>query len=153
MIEIVIDASVVVKWFIEEKESDKAKFLRDKFIDGQIELFIPSLLYFEVTNALKYSKLFDPSELNDAGESLKNYGFKVITIKNAICECMIKIAVDHDMSIYDASYLGIRIALGKTFCTADEKIIKKRPSKFKKTWKKSKASRRYFQLNAFILIR
>ena len=138
MIEIVIDANVVVKWFIEENESDKAKFLRDKFIDGQIELFIPSLLYFEVMNALKYSKLFDPSELNDAGESLENYGFKVITIKNEIHECMIKIAVDHDMSIYDASYLGISIALGKTFCTADEKIIKKLPSKLKKYGKSLK---------------
>ena len=138
MIEIVIDASVVVKWFIEENESDKAKFLRDKFIDGQIELFIPSLLYFEVMNALKYSKLFDPSELNDAGESLENYGFKVITIKNEIRECMIKIAVDHDMSIYDASYLGISIALGKIFCTADEKIIKKLPSKLKKYGKSLK---------------
>lgn len=138
MIEIVIDASVVVKWFIEENESDKAKFLRDKFIDGQIELFIPSLLYFEVMNALKYSKLFDPSELNDAGESLENYGFKVITIKNEIRECMIKIAVDHDMSIFDASYLGISIALGKIFCTADEKIIKKLPSKLKKHGKSLK---------------
>ncbi len=138
MIEIVIDASVVVKWFIEENESDKAKFLRDKFIDGQIELLIPSLLYFEVMNALKYSKLFDPSELNDAGESLENYGFKVITIKKEIRECMIKIAVDHDISIYDTSYLGISIALGKIFFTADEKIIKKLPSKLKEFGKSLK---------------
>jgi len=138
MIEIVIDANVVVKWFIEENESDKARFLRDKFIDGQIELFIPSLLYFEVMNALKYSKLFDPSELNDAGESLEKYGFKVITIKNEIREHIIKIAVDHDMSIYDASYLGISIALGKIFCTADEKIIKNLPSKLKKYGKSLK---------------
>ncbi len=132
MIEVVIDASVVVKWFIEENESDKARLLRDKFIDGKIELFIPTLLYFEVLNALKYSNLFTPSELDDAGESLENYGFKVITIKNEIREYMIKIAVDHDMSIYGASYLGISIALGKVFCTADERIIKKLPSKLKK---------------------
>ena len=132
MREIVIDASVVVKWFIEENDSDKARLLRDKFIDGKIELFVPSLLYFEVLNALKYSQLFDPSELNDAGESLEKYGFKVITIKKEIREHMIKVAVDHDMSIYDASYLGLSIVIGKTFCTADEKIIKKLPSRLKK---------------------
>ncbi len=131
MSEIVIDASVVVKWFIEEIDSDKAIFLRDKFIENKIELIIPSLLYFEVLNALKYSQLFNPSELNDAGESLENYGFKVITIKNKIRKQMIKVAVEHEISIYDASYLGLSISLDKIFCTADEKIIKKLPSSLK----------------------
>ena len=145
MNEIVIDASVVVKWFIEENDSDKARLLRDKFIDGKIELFVPSLLYFEVLNALKYSQLFDPSELNDAGESLEKYGFKVITIKKEIREHMIKVAVDHDMSIYDASYLGLSIAIGKTFYTADEKIIKKLPSILKKHVKSLKQVEEIFK--------
>ena len=138
MHEIVIDASIVVKWFIEEKDSDKARLLRDKFIDGKIELIVPSLLYFEVLNALKYSQLFDLSELNDAGESLENYGFKVITIKKKIRKHMIKFAVDHEISIYDASYLGLSIGLGKILYTADEKIIKKLPSTFKKNIKSLK---------------
>jgi len=133
--EIIIDASVVVKWFIEENDSDKAKLLRDKFIEGKIELVVPPLLYFEVLNALKYSQLFDPSELNDAGESLENYGFKVITIKNEIRKNMIKVAVEDELSIYDASYLGLSLILKKIFCTADEKIIKKIPSSLKKTVK------------------
>lgn len=138
MSEIVIDASVVVKWFIEEIDSDKARFLRDKFIDGKIELTVPSLLYFEVLNALKYSQLFDQSELDDAGESLENYGFNVITIKDEIRKHMIRVAVDHEMSIYDASYLGLSIGLGKIYCTADEKIIKKLPSTLKKNVKNVK---------------
>lgn len=130
--EIIIDASVVVKWFIEENDSDKAVFIRDKFIDGKVELYVPTLLYFEVLNALKYSQLFKPNELEDAGESIENYGFKVISIKNEIRKHMIKVAVDYDLSIYDASYLGLSIGLEKIFCTADEKIIKKLPSKLKK---------------------
>ncbi len=132
MIEVVIDASIVVKWFIEETNSDKARILRDKFIEGKIDLVVPSLLYFEVLNALKYSELFESSELDDAGESLENYGFNVITIKEDIRKHMIKIAVDHKLSIYDASYLALSLGLGKIFCTADEKIVKKLPSTLKK---------------------
>jgi len=131
MKQVVIDANVVVKWFIEEKNSTKARILRDKFIGKEIKLITPSLLYFEVLNALKYSNLFNQAELNDAGESLENYGFNVITIKKKIREQMVKIAVEHDLSIYDASYLGLSIAMETILCTADEKIIKKLPQKLK----------------------
>jgi predicted nucleic acid-binding protein len=138
MNEIVIDASVIVKWFIEEIDSDKARFLRDEFISGKIELTVPSLFYFEVLNALKYSQLFEPSELDNAGESLENYGFKIITIKDDFRKHMIKVAVDHEMSIYDAAYLGLSIGLNKIYCTADEKIIKKLPPLLKKNVKNLK---------------
>lgn len=132
MKQIIVDANIVVKWFIEEKDSIKAKILRTKFIDGEIELIVPSLLFFEVLNALKYSKLFNLAELNEAGESLENYGFNVITIKKEIREQMVKIALEHDMSIYDASYLGLSITMGGIFYTADDKIIKKLPKRLKK---------------------
>jgi predicted nucleic acid-binding protein len=132
MREIVIDASVVVKWFIEENDSEKALLLRDSFIGGNVELYVPPLLYFEVLNALKYSQLFEPNELEEAGESLENYGFNVITIKNEIRNHMISAAINYDLSIYDASYLGLSIGLEMLFCTADEKIIKKLPPTLKK---------------------
>ncbi|TFG24365.1 MAG: PIN domain-containing protein [Promethearchaeota archaeon] len=138
MREIVIDASVVVKWFIEENDSDKALFLRDSFISGKVELYVPPLLYFEVLNVLKYSQLFKPNELEDAGESLENYGFTVITIKDEIRKHMINAAIDYDLSIYDASYLGLSMGLDKLFCTADEKIIKKLPSTLRKKVKSLK---------------
>ena len=138
MREIVIDASVVVKWYIKEIDSDKALLLRDRFIGGMVELYVPPLLYFEVLNALKYSQLFKTNELEDAGESLENYGFKVITIKNEIRKEMIQIATKYDLSIYDASYLGLSIGLDMLYCTADEKIIKKLPPTLKKKVKSLK---------------
>jgi predicted nucleic acid-binding protein len=135
MKQIVIDANVVVKWFIEEENSNKARILRDKFIEKELELITPSLLYFEVLNALKYSKLFSQEELNDAGESLENYVFRKITIKKKIREQTVKIAVEHDLSIYDASYIGLSIAMETILCTADEKIINKLPQRLKKNVK------------------
>ena len=138
MREIVIDASVVVKWYIKEIDSDKALLLRDRFIGGMVELYVPPLLYFEVLNALKYSQLFKTNELEDAGESLENYGFKVITLKNEIRNQMIQIAIKYDLSIYDASYIGLSTSLDMLFCTADEKIIKKLPPTLKKKVKSLK---------------
>ena len=42
MNEIIIDANVVVKGFIEEDDSDKALLLRDQFIEGKIGLLVPA---------------------------------------------------------------------------------------------------------------
>ncbi|TFF88397.1 MAG: PIN domain-containing protein [Promethearchaeota archaeon] len=131
MKKVIVDANIIVKWFIEEKDSDMARILRDKFIDGDIEILVPSLLYFEVLNALKYSQLFNKIDLNNAGVSLENYGFKIISIKKDIRKKMIEIALDYDISIYDAAYIGLSKATGYVLFTADEKIIKNLPKEFK----------------------
>jgi predicted nucleic acid-binding protein len=129
---IVLDANVVRKWFIEEVDSDKAEIIKEKYINGEIEIIVSPLLFYEVLNALKYSNLFEESELNSAGESLENYGFKVITVQKEIRSLMIENAVLQDLFIYDASYVALSIALDCPLYTADEGINKKRPKKLKK---------------------
>nr|HID58991.1 hypothetical protein [Desulfobacterales bacterium] len=48
---IVIDASVVAKWFLEEVYGDKAVLLRDKYVGREIQLASPSIMPYEVLNA------------------------------------------------------------------------------------------------------
>ena len=47
---IVLDASVVAKWFIEEEDTEKAIEIRDKFVQGEIEVLVHSLLIYEIGN-------------------------------------------------------------------------------------------------------
>ena len=49
----VVDASVVVKWFVSEDNTPESLSLRDAFVGNQIDLFAPSLMPFEVVNALR----------------------------------------------------------------------------------------------------
>ena len=128
---IVLDASVIVKWFIDENDSNKAEIIKEQFINEKINIIIPSLLYYEVLNALKYSKLFNLDELNLVGESIENYGFKAIVIKDEIREKMVEIAIKHDISIYDASYIALAEKFNTQLITADEKISKKLPKNLK----------------------
>ncbi len=124
---IVLDASVIVKWFIDENDSDKAEIIKEQFINEKINIIIPSLLYYEVLNALKYSKLFRLDELNLVGESIENYGFNAMVIKDEVREKMLEIAINHDISIYDASYIALAEKFNTQLITADEKISKKLP--------------------------
>lgn len=127
----VIDASVIVKWFIDENHSDKAEIIKEQFINEKINIIVPSLFYYEVLNALKYSKLFRLDELNLVGESIENYGFNVIMIRDEIREKMISIAINHDISIYDACYIALAEKFNTQLITADEKISKKLPKNLK----------------------
>ena len=48
---IVIDASIAVKWFVAERDVDKALRLKDSYPSGGFELAAPVLIYYEVADA------------------------------------------------------------------------------------------------------
>ena len=109
MEKVVVDASVVVKWFIEEKHSDKALELRDRYINLEIELLAPELLPYEVLNALRYSKLFTSQEMKNIAQAINLYGFKLYPLIGELAELTIEVAYANNLTIYDASYLALAI--------------------------------------------
>jgi len=122
---VVSDASVVVKWFIQEEYSDKALKLRDMHVNGEIYLAAPELLPFEVLNALKYSRLFSIKELKMAAISLSSYGIELYSLKGKLAHRTMEIAVEKDITVYDASYIALAQELNTNLYTADEKLVRK----------------------------
>ncbi|MHA2156845.1 MAG: type II toxin-antitoxin system VapC family toxin [Candidatus Hodarchaeales archaeon] len=125
MQQIVVDASIVVKWFIREKFSELALKVRDSFVDGQFRLISSSLLHYEVLNALKYSKLFLDSELELAATSLENYGIILVPLNGTYTQTVVKLAETYDLSIYDAAYIGLADILDVQAYSADRKLVNK----------------------------
>ena len=125
MEKVVSDASVIVKWFIEEEHSDKALKLRDMHVNGEVSVAAPELMPFEVLNALKYSGLFELDELKAAAISLSSYGIELYSLKGELAERAVEIAVEKDITVYDAVYLALANELSTVLYTADEKLIRK----------------------------
>lgn len=67
---IVVDASVVAKWYLIEEYSDNAIKLRNDYVRGLVQIIVPSLLEYEVLNALRYSRVYYLDELKKIGSSL-----------------------------------------------------------------------------------
>jgi len=122
---VVSDASVVVKWFIQEEYSDKALRLRDMHVNGEIYVTAPELLPFEVLNALKYSGLFSLEELKMASISLSSYGIELHSLKGKLAEKALEIAVERDITVYDAAYIALAQELNTILYTADRRLIRK----------------------------
>jgi len=133
---VVVDASVVVKWFVEEENSDKAIKVRDKYIEGKIRLIAPEIINFEVLNALYYKRLFSESEIKEISEALDSYSFNLYPLKGKYAEKTIEVAFKNDITIYDASYISLAIMEDTYMYTADEMPTEKLKGEYSKYIKK-----------------
>ncbi|MEM2585199.1 MAG: type II toxin-antitoxin system VapC family toxin, partial [Thermoproteota archaeon] len=108
---IVIDASVAVKWFVPEKDSDKALKLRELYLNGALEIVAPTLIYYEVANALRFHPYYRLSEkeLLKATSALKNMQIAIEpTVKT--WRKAFEISALDKVSVYDAIYLATSIS-------------------------------------------
>ncbi len=124
---VVVDASVIVKWFLVERHSEEAVQLRDAFATGKIAVLVPSLLFYEVLNTLMCSGVYSEEELVMAARSLSKYGFQVCQPKGKILEETARIGVKHETTIYEAAYLAVSQEEEAIFYTADSQLVQRFP--------------------------
>ncbi len=141
---LVVDASVVVKWFVEEEFHDKAAVL----LESRYDLHGPDLLLLEVGNVVWKKVLRDEIEAADAHEITRAVIGSVVTFHPAIRlvhdvantvaggiptfdpttrlgERALQAALSLRYPIYDCIYLALAEALGSVVITADERLVRK----------------------------
>lgn len=123
----VVDASVVLKWFLREEFSDAARRLRNDFVTGEVDLDAPTLLPYEVMNAARYSRAFSERELLRLAEALEALGLALHPFEGDLVALAVKLATSARTTIYDASYLALADNLGVKFYTADRELLKSAP--------------------------
>jgi predicted nucleic acid-binding protein len=125
MPKVLVDASVVAKWFVEEEGSEQALTIRNRYIEGEFEIAAPELMLFEVMNALRYKGLFTVSELKGISEALEAFSFSLYPFKGEGARRAVEIADENDVTIYDASYIALAEIERAEFYTADERLLGK----------------------------
>ncbi len=123
--EAVVDASVVVKWFVEEEHSKEARLLRDAYASGTLDLIAPSILPYEVLNALKYSGAFGEEELKEVVGTLDDFQLTFYTLSGDLAKRVVELAMRKGITIYDASYVALAESLDALLYTADERLLRK----------------------------
>ena len=126
---VVVDASVAVKWFVEEPGSDSANRLLDDYVEERIDVHSTQQLPFEVLNALRYNPEFGLEKLQTAAKALDALGLALHPLQGDYAERTLVNAVNHGVTVYDSGYVSLGEELGLTVYTADEKLIKKVGSK------------------------
>jgi predicted nucleic acid-binding protein len=118
--EVILDSSVVVKWFSKEVKSEEALRIMDSYIEGSTEIIVSDILLCEVANALRYKPDYTPEKLKNALTQLFNLRMKITHLNGELMNRAGEIAYEGKITLYDA--LPVAIAENrKTVCiTADE---------------------------------
>lgn len=123
MKEIVCDASVIAKWFLDETNAEKALQLQQAYVEGLISLIAPDILPFDVLNALRSSNVFSIEELQTIARALSNYGVGLHPLTGTLADKTVDVAVTEEITVYDGSYVALAVLRDAICYTADEVLL------------------------------
>jgi predicted nucleic acid-binding protein len=120
-VEVVVDASVAVKWFVPEIHSEEAL----RLLDAGFRRHVPVLLHTEVGQTI-WKKVYQRKEIVPAdGRSILR-GLMVTPLEvhavAPLLEPAFDIALATGRTVYDSTYLALAVALGCKLVTADRKL-------------------------------
>ncbi len=130
---LVLDASIALKWFFEEKDTEKALQILKDIKEAKIIGVVPHLFYFEIANVLKTKTSYLLRETARSLKVLFNIPLQVVKTDLSLLSTAHKYARKFNLSIYDASYIAVAFLKNATLVTADEKMVKKVKLSFIKT--------------------
>lgn len=119
----VVDASLVVKWFVPEVHSGAAR----KWLDASYDYIAPDLLFPEAGNAM-WKKVRRGELSPDDAQSLVNdisaVGIEVVSMRALVSDAH-KLAVATGITVYDATYLALAVRLETQVITGDDKFARR----------------------------
>lgn len=126
---IIVDASVVLKWYLKEEHIDVAQRMLDRMLDGSMTLLQSPLLALEVINSLRSAILSKRLLQEEALWAVEDFFalemHRLEPFTNDEYQRMLTLSLQHTISMYDASYLVSAQRMNCHVYTADRKLYNK----------------------------
>ena len=118
---LVSDASVAVKWAVEEEDSEKAIQL----LNGEHELHVPRMLAAELANALRSKVLSGVLAPHLVAGMLESALTDLLHWANdeGLAADALRIAIALNHPVYDCVYLALAYRIDGTLITADQRFV------------------------------
>ncbi len=121
--EVVIDASVVSKWFLPERDTPAALALRDAHVDGSIRILAPDLLPFEVLNVIRHKSGVKPGQAVGITRDLFDFQLVLVRPTVELLSSAVVHAFERNLTLYDACYLALAETHNCRLVTADRRLL------------------------------
>jgi predicted nucleic acid-binding protein len=118
--EVVLDTSVVLKWFaVEQRGSGEAHELRDEYEAGRLSVAVPALLFLELLNVAGRRWRWDEEALQELADSLDDLLFEVAQAELQSVASW----VARGLTAYDAAYVALAEERGSPLVSDDQIIL------------------------------
>ena len=120
-----IDASLALSWVApDEQASPDVRGILAALHNGEVRLLAPSLWEYEVANALRIGvarRRLAEEEASKALRWLLELGISLHGF-HAIAHRAFELALEHDLTVYDAAYLALAEHQGCPLYTGDKRL-------------------------------
>lgn len=123
--EIVSDANVALKWFHHagEEDVDSAVELLDRHRDGRVVIHVLDLTFYEVGDALLRGRAHaTPAQTATVLAALRDICATIVP-DDADLERAAGLAVEHDVTLYDATYAAVAERRPAPLATFDRQLL------------------------------
>ena len=118
---LVIDASILVAWFLDEKPDPRVEAAFDTV--ARVETLAPSLFYYEIRNALLVSERRNRITEAMSAAFLRDLGLLPIRLEPAGDDAsLMTLARKRKLTVYGAAYLELAMRRGLPLATLDDKL-------------------------------
>jgi len=125
MVELVIDASVVLKWYLTDEEfGQEAISILEQHVAGDVALLAPTILPYEVLNALLVAERIGRTAKNVTEEAFYGFAELEINFQDPFVDYhdILSFARSFHRSVYDASYISLAKKNNIDFVTGDKRL-------------------------------
>ena len=124
----VVDSSVVFKWYRQPGDEDyvpQAVSILERHLQGEIEIHVPDLLFYELGNILRLKEALVSRDALTILRETFALALQIHPIDPLLTEEAFRFARQHDITFYDASFVALSHLLDASFITADRKLFAK----------------------------
>lgn len=122
--EVVLDASIVAKWLVSERDSNRAVAIRDAHVEGRLKILAPELLWYEVANVVRHSPGVRPDLLHLGLKGLADAQLAIYRPTAASIERAASLALRTGLTVYDACYASLAEDHNCPLVTEDRELLR-----------------------------
>lgn len=115
----VIDTSVAIAWYLEERFSPAARVWQDRLLGGQVRLLVPGLHYWEFANVLRTLVARDEIGQDLAGEIFDLHLDAPLEVAEPERRDVLNTALAYGATAYDAVFIALSLAHEAPLITAE----------------------------------
>jgi predicted nucleic acid-binding protein len=122
---LVLDTSVILKWYKEEEYTEIAVKLKRDLVEGLNNVIVPDLILYEMANVLRLAEGFNEDLIKKSLESFIDLEVDIVIPTMEIIELAVKLSYDYKIAVYDAVFIALAKLVNGIFVTADKKLYEK----------------------------